>query len=248
MSHLDVSEHFYSLQGEGVTSGVPAVFLRLQGCNLLCGGKGTQHDGRLHDGATWRCDTVEVWAKGTRYETHQLLELFAACGYTARLNAGAHLVVTGGEPCLQQEGLVAFLGALRPRVPNLYVEVETNGTITPTDALLAYVNQINCSPKLANSGMKPQARVRREGIERISQLDNAFFKFVVTCDSDVEEVERTFVHPFGIDPRRVLLMPGAGSREELTSRLGFLAAACIEKGYRLSSRLQLEIWDQTTGV
>ena len=55
LNHLLVSEVFYSLQGEGSTMGIPAVFLRLSGCNLLC------------DGA-WRCDTIEVWQKGHKTE------------------------------------------------------------------------------------------------------------------------------------------------------------------------------------
>ena len=38
---LAVSEDFYSVQGEGPTMGAPAVFLRLKGCNLTCGGVNT---------------------------------------------------------------------------------------------------------------------------------------------------------------------------------------------------------------
>jgi len=38
--NIRISEHFYSLQGEGKTMGVPAIFIRLQACNLMCGGYG----------------------------------------------------------------------------------------------------------------------------------------------------------------------------------------------------------------
>ena len=61
---LTVSETFYSLQGEGPTAGTPAVFLRLKGCNLTCGGLNTVKTKQLDNGATWRCDTTEVWLKG----------------------------------------------------------------------------------------------------------------------------------------------------------------------------------------
>ena len=58
---LVVSEKFYSIQGEGQTMGVPAVFLRLGGCNLLCKGKG------------WVCDSIEVWKKGVSTPFNEVL-------------------------------------------------------------------------------------------------------------------------------------------------------------------------------
>src|SRR3954466_1926574 len=77
---LKLSESFYSVQCEGVTTGVPAYFIRLTGCNLSCGmstamllkGKKTgfqkqgTFQGDLHkEGkATWTCDTIPVWIKG----------------------------------------------------------------------------------------------------------------------------------------------------------------------------------------
>ena len=61
MSNLVVSEKFYSIQGEGISTGVPAVFLRLAGCNILCKGKG------------WICDSIEVWKKGVKTEFKDVL-------------------------------------------------------------------------------------------------------------------------------------------------------------------------------
>ena len=57
MKKIAISEVFYSIQGEGKTVGIPSVFIRLGGCNLMCGGMGTQFDGELHN-EEWRCDTV----------------------------------------------------------------------------------------------------------------------------------------------------------------------------------------------
>ena len=45
MKKIAISEVFYSIQGEGKTVGIPSVFIRLGGCNLMCGGMGTQFDG-----------------------------------------------------------------------------------------------------------------------------------------------------------------------------------------------------------
>ena len=68
--NLIVSEYFYSIQGEGKTMGVPSVFIRLTACNLMCGGRGTEKDFKLHNGATWRCDSIEVWRKGKKWKKH----------------------------------------------------------------------------------------------------------------------------------------------------------------------------------
>ena len=92
---LRVAEMFYSLQGEGRSSGCPAVFLRLQHCNLLCG----------RDDASWRCDTLDVWRRGQALTFAEIIDSWRAKGWLAHLAANAHLVVTGGEPLLQQTGL-----------------------------------------------------------------------------------------------------------------------------------------------
>src|SRR3990167_2077529 len=55
---LNVSEMFYSIQGEGKTMGIPAIFLRLQACNLLCNWK--------KNGIDHPCDTIPVWRQGTK--------------------------------------------------------------------------------------------------------------------------------------------------------------------------------------
>ena len=51
---LPIAETFYSIQGEGPSAGVPAVFLRTSHCNLRCPGWGPA-------GAEQGCDTLAVW-------------------------------------------------------------------------------------------------------------------------------------------------------------------------------------------
>ena len=107
---IAVSEYFYSLQGEGRTMGVPAVFLRLTGCNLMCGGKGVEKDGILRDSATWVCDTIAVWMQGTTWSFEGITEeLNKTTDFVKRLKEGVHLVITGGEPLLQQTRILHYL-------------------------------------------------------------------------------------------------------------------------------------------
>ncbi|TXH10769.1 MAG: 7-carboxy-7-deazaguanine synthase QueE [Hyphomicrobiaceae bacterium] len=243
---MRIAEHFYSIQGEGTSAGVPAVFLRLSGCNLLCGGHGTIEDKQLHDGATWRCDTIEVWMKGEKKTTAELLALFAEQGYTAQLKRGAHLIVTGGEPLQQEGALREFLPELVKEVgKDLFVEVETNGTISPSIELAAYVNQWNVSPKLSNSGMSEERRINTSALIRFANCLNAWCKVVVSREEDLSEVA-LFTQYFRAD--RMILMPAASDRETLRNLLPVIAELCKKECYRLSTRMQVEIWDKTTGV
>lgn len=243
---MRIAEHFYSIQGEGPHTGVPAVFLRLSGCNLVCGGKGTIKDGRLHDGATWRCDTIEVWMKHKSVTIDELYETFVESGYITALERGAHLVVTGGEPLMQQTDLIQFLDRLAAH--NQFAEIETNGTVLPEEQLAYRVRQFNVSPKLGNSGMPLDLRVNAEALIYFSQSNKSIFKFVVTSHQDLIEIEHTFIKPFAISPDKVQLMPGTDTRDTLVSLLPTVAELCKATGYRLSSRLHLEIWDKKTGV
>ena len=67
-----------------------------------------------------------------------------------------HLVVAGGEPLIQQTELNNVLLPLK--MEGYYIEIETNGTIPPTNSLLSLADQWNVSPKLENSGNPLSAR------------------------------------------------------------------------------------------
>ena len=252
---LRVSEFFYSIQGEGATSGVPAVFLRLGGCNLLCG---RQPNDQPTGFATWECDTIDVWRKSKPYSAHELVAHFLEYGYSVSLRRKAHLVLTGGEPLLQQDVIPEFLDALYEVVPDgIYIEVETNGTVLPSGEMLKRVSQWNISPKLKNSGQADSLRYRPDVLKSFSGqryvpypfgLVSVFYKFVITRAEDWKEILSDFIDPGIVSPSQIILMPGAASREALAEIRGFVVDLCKEHGVRYSSRLQLDIWDKATGV
>lgn len=245
---LSISEHFYSIQGEGPTAGVPAVFVRLTGCNLMCGGQQTVKDGKLHDGATWRCDTIEVWLQGTKNTIDYWVQVLHE-NYGDAFSKHAHLVITGGEPLLHQKEVVELLKGLRGHHPDLWIEVETNGTIAPTKDLLELVEQFNISPKLSNSGMPHERRVKIEAINTFTSVQfGSFFKFVLSSKEDFEEAYETFIQPFHIDPHKVWLMPANDNITDMPASWQLVAELCKEHGYFFSPRLQVAIWDKTTGV
>src|SRR5512139_1018185 len=107
-------EIFYSIQGEGANIGRPAVFLRLGLCNLHC---------------SW-CDTRYTWDWQSFNPQEQLLEI--SCEEAAReilKHNCRYVVITGGEPLIQQEQLRPLCEDLKSR--GFDIEFETNGTLVP---------------------------------------------------------------------------------------------------------------------
>lgn len=234
---LSVSEVFLSIQGEGMSMGKRSVFLRLAGCNLMCGGQGTQFDHQLHNGAQWRCDTIEVWMKGASKKFDQILD----DDMMVALLDGAHLVITGGEPLLQQDAICEFLDALDL---DIYVEVETNGTIMPTAAMIERVSQWNISPKLSSSGNGKHG-INHEVLNFFneSMMNSVQFKFVVATGDDLDEIKQ-----LELDPQKIWLMPAGSNQQDIDQRSQSVAAMAILERYSYSHRLQIAIWNLATGV
>lgn len=238
---LPISEVFYSLQGEGITTGKPSVFLRLKGCNLICGGNGTQIDKQLHN-ATWRCDTIEVWLKGNEIEFDKIFS-------NEQINAlknNAHLIITGGEPLLHQDKLIDFINWVRLNVFNdVYIEIETNGTIMPNEFLIKNINQWNCSPKLLNSGMNIEDILFNDIIKKLNKL-NTIFKFVISKINDWEEVKQNYLNL--IDKNKIYLMPSGESIDELKITKPIVAEICKNNFINFTNRTHIEIWNKKVGV
>jgi 7-carboxy-7-deazaguanine synthase len=131
-----VKEIFYTLQGEGMNAGRPAVFCRFAGCNLWSG----QEKDRA--GAVCKfCDTDFVGTDGTqggKYETAERLADAIEREWRGR-DAGRFTVLTGGEPALQADA--PFVEALHAR--GFRVAIETNGTLE----LPAGLDWVCVSPK-----------------------------------------------------------------------------------------------------
>ena len=222
-AELNVMEIFYdTIQGEGAYSGCPAVFLRLQGCTLDC---------------TW-CDTE--WRKGRRIPVDTLLNMLQTNGILDRLFDGHHLVITGGSPLKQQGALIALLDLISNTIGrNAFVEVENECTLSPSDEFCKYVNVWNNSPKLANSGMKKNARIKEAVIRQLVEFHSSYFKFVVKDENDWDEIREDYIKPFNIPLQSVLLMPLGATFEEQQMRMRHICKIAIREGVRYTSREQL---------
>ena len=239
---LAISEVFYSIQGEGKTVGIPSVFVRLGGCNLMCGGMGTQFDGELHNGAEFRCDTVEVWMNATSKEIEDVLtdECYDA------IENGAHIILTGGEPMMQQKGLEAFMEYVYNEInENAFFEVETNGTIIPNEYLLFNIDLWNCSPKLSNSGNEISMTYKPDVIKELNK-HNTIFKFVVNSDKEWNEIKNFYMDL--IDKQKVYLMPAGENQDLLNDNKEFVVQLAIKNYLNFTTRLHIDIWNKKTGV
>ena len=238
---LAISEVFYSIQGEGITSGYPSVFIRLGGCNLICGGMGTQFDEQLHNNATWRCDTIEVWMKS---QLTNINEILTNEEHEAIIN-GANIIITGGEPLIQQNALKSFVEHIDLLYKNVYIEIETNGTINPSDYLTKRIDQWNCSPKFENSGNEKFMFYHKDVIKKLNKL-NTIFKFVVSQDKDWQSINELYM-PL-IDKKKAWLMPSGENRTLLDESKQIVAEMCKKNYIKYTNRLHIEIWNKKTGV
>ena len=223
-----LSEIFTSLQGEGPSAGAPAVFVRLALCNLRCG---------------W-CDTRYTW-DFERYRYDDEVHEVPVARVAERIESSGvrRVIVTGGEPLLQTGALERLLQQL---ADDVVVEVETNGTLAPSPALAARVNQWNLSVKLEHSGESLERRVKPAAVAAFRQTERAFLKLVVRSAADRDEVA-ALIERLEWPRERVYLMPEAADRRAHEERALPVASLCGELGVRFAPRLHVLLWGGERG-
>jgi len=222
---LTVSECYGpTWQGEGPSVGRRTAILRLGRCNLAC----------------QFCDSGFTW-DWERFDPAVELHERSVDDLLAALDAmDIHMVVvTGGEPLLQQRQLVPLVDALLARAWR--IEVETAGTIAPA----LDVTQWNVSPKLANSGNPLERRYKPDVLRAFEATDRAVFKFVVCEPSDLDEVD-AIVRDCGLT--NVWIMPEGTDASTLDRRSAVLVDDVLKRGWNLTTRLHILLWGNRRGV
>jgi organic radical activating enzyme len=268
---LNISSDFYSVQGEGFSTGVPSYFVRLGNCNLTCGmsrlftnklmKEKTLENGEIFEGdlvkegkATWTCDSTSQWLfRGENKNFQYLIDRWKEEGIYEDIKSGLiHIIWTGGEPTIKghQEAISNFMlywyeqdASIEP-----YNEIETNGTVEIGDDLFEQLHQINCSPKLSNSGMTEKQRIVPAAIKRIMEHSNYQFKFVISNEDDIDEMFRDFIIPFNIPLQRVCCMPGMDSQDQFHERTQWVLEMAKKYKFIGLTRLHISAWDKTLDV
>jgi organic radical activating enzyme len=243
---LRVNEIFGpTIQGEGTTAGRHCLFVRVADCNLEC---------------KW-CDTPYTWAftkekaakhdSGTRHDKLlNSIEMSTADIMDALLenwmiySQPTIVVISGGEPLMQQPGLAELLQELKELKHETHIE--TAGTIQPSEILDQHVTQYNVSPKLTNSGNRLAKRYKQDVLNWFSDSVKAWFKFVVTHPEDLDEV-RDIVNMSEIDPRRVMVMPEGTTIDRNVEVGRKVIDEALQLGYGLSFRSHVLLWGDGRG-
>jgi 7-carboxy-7-deazaguanine synthase len=213
-----LAEKFESFQGEGPWTGQRCAFVRFSRCNLKCS----------------FCDTPESW-DWSKYNPTEVSERVPVAELVSwvRERAVDMVVLTGGEPMLQQPAMAAIAHGVAPA----RVQVETNGTMTPTAELASLVDLWVVSPKLANSGMSYSVRIKPMALTALVETGRAAFKFVVTDpDRDLDEIAE-LVNEYQLDP--VWVMPEGTTREKVLVGMDALYDPATKRGWNVSTRLHI---------
>ena len=222
-------EIFKSIQGEGANIGKPCVFLRLSGCNLKCAWCDTKY--------TWDWDKYNYEDEVVQLPVKKLIDDITSLHCQ-------HIVITGGEPLLQQKPLVKLTTHLSQI--GFFIEVETNGTISPIGSLANTINQWNVSPKLANSENDIRHGYSLAVLNDFMAFEKSYLKFVLKDPDDCNEVVN-IVNRLGISPNRVYLMPEGTTREEISRKSAWITELCLLHGYNFTTRAHILIWGDKRG-
>lgn len=219
MTNLLVNEVFESIQGEGAFTGVPSIFVRLQGCPVGCPWCDTKHTWEIKPENVRDQDLIMLQNEDTdeyfRADPESLFALFDSQAYQAK-----HIVLTGGEPCMFD---------LRPLTEaaidkGYSVQIETSGTF---EVLCHRDAWVTLSPKI---NMKGGYKVRDDAIFRANEI-----KHPVAMQKHIDELDALLAQSglaeSGMSQLPVIYLQPISMQERATE---LAVATCIKRNWRLS--------------
>lgn len=209
---LFVNELFASVQGEGVNTGVPSIFIRLQGCRCECPFCDTKFTWKLGSPNEIGLEFAYKKADAPRYSTCTARELFDFVN--EKFDAAVpHVVITGGEPCLfdLRELTKLFLDSGRS------VQIETSAT---EEILVDDRTWVTASPKI---GMPGGREVLDSALARADEV-----KMAVESQADIDRLEAILPK---LSPKAVIELQPVSQDPEATK---LCIETCMKKGWRLS--------------
>lgn len=224
-AQFHISEIFASFQFENniVSFCKPCIFLRFCTCNLFCKGCDTAYALNAESGSKLSYKEVSI----------QIENLCKK--YNIDL-----ITISGGESLLHQKQIECLIQKFK----HLEFDIETNGTLLPTDFLLKHVHFWNISPKLSNMA---ENALNLQVISFFNKVENCIYKFVIDSPEDFNELE-SLIKKANIPSNKIILMPKGKDAHSLTEKSLWLIDYCKIKGYRFSPRLHIMLYGNQRGV
>ena len=217
MQKLKVNEVFESLQGEGSFTGVPSIFVRLQGCPVGCSWCDTKHTWEINLDDESSSDTImkqdfesPEWFSASNDD---LFALFDKHAYVAK-----HIVLTGGEPCMYD--LISFTDLAHSK--GYSTQIETSGTF---EILASKDTWVTVSPKV---NMQGGYKMRDDALARANEIKHpiAMQKHIDELDSLLASMQQTSLPLIYLQPI---------SQQKRATDLA--VKTCIQRNWRLSLQM-----------
>lgn len=205
---------FQTIQGEGVFTGVPSVFVRLQGCSVGCAWCDTKHtwvadpiDNQTFETILSKTEDCPSWANASAQE---IVDAYTKAGYTAK-----HIVITGGEPCSYD--LMPLTQAFES--VGCRCQIETSGT---SEIKATTDTWVTVSPKVAMKGKLP---VLDSALVRANEI-----KHPVATTKDIDQLDELLCRTQLKDNVEIALQPI--SQKNRATQL--CIDTCVKRNWRLS--------------
>lgn len=208
-----VNEVFETIQGEGYFTGIPSIFVRLQGCPVGCSWCDTKHTWHLDKANQVSADNVicvdGVIGRWAYHSADSLIAAFNHANYTAR-----HLVITGGEPCLYD---LTELTTLLEKA-GYQCQIETSGT---SEIKASDNTWVTVSPKI---NMKGGLKVIESALHRANEI-----KYPLATEAQLAELD-TLLKPIDLSKKVMCLQPISQKKRATELAIN----TCIARNWRLS--------------
>lgn len=211
-----LNEIFQTIQGEGYFTGIPAIFIRLQGCPVGCKWCDTKYTWEQDDDNKIPAEYItlkKVNSSWANVSTDKIIQIIQDMSWTAN-----HVVITGGEPCIQN--LIQLTHTLEQHGFNC--QVETSGT---QEIFCTPHTWVTVSPKINMRGrlnILPQALVRSDEI-----------KYPVGRQRDIDDLD-TLLATLMDDKQRVIALQPISLKVSATA---LCIKTCIVRNWRLSIQI-----------
>jgi organic radical activating enzyme len=242
---LKISELFNSIQGEGKRTGYPSFFIRTNYCNLRC----KFSDGNL-------CDTAYTSWFPEDKENMGDLDISNIIEEYRKFNTN-DIVITGGEPAMQAEELNELCQQLKKLNKNIFITLETNGTIY--DKFAELIDLISISPKLNSSvpystEFEKMHSSNRLNIDSFKKFHLGFekglfdiqWKFVICNENDIDDILE-LQKSIGFKNENIFLMPEGITNVEISTKRKMVSGLCMKYKMNYTDRLHILLFGNRRG-